>query len=327
MLQELGVLPVRQLDKEVALEALFSRCDPETARVLRRYCEQLAKTRYATRGRYGAVRMVFEFQLWLTKHELELGLFTVSEKNVLRYLHALNDRDRSGIRRQVLSRFYRWAQVEKLTLMNPVQGVPVPKMAKILEVCSDHQIRKIELYVKNPASDPEYALILALVLYWGITTLELALSSVDFRDSQIWIILYRRELSRGRKTHYRDQVLKLPLDPLWLASLQKRYTQLWRERLTQAKKNFPNQPLILRRSARDRSTRPLAVGRVIDLFCDATIAATGQRIPPNVVRRTSGHIHVDRGDASRLTKLGWSKTYSHAFSYRPRTYFTSSGRP
>lgn len=323
MLQELGVLSVRQTDSEIHLKTLYSKCAPETARVLRRYDQQLIKMRHSMSGRHGTIRFIFEFQHWVTINEPGLGLFTLHEETALRYLKARNDGDRSGIRRQVLSKFYRWAQLERLTLLNPFKGIPVPKPAKTLCVCSDQQIKLIERYVKNKKSDPEYALILALVLYWGVTSRELALSSIEIYDCQIWINLYRRELSRRRKSHNRDQILKLPLNPPWLASLQKRYISMWRERFENAKKTFSNQPLLLKRLSIDRSIRPLSMTTVIDIFCRASIAATGQRIPPNVVRRTSGHIHVDYGDASRLTKLGWSKTHSNEFSSRQRTYFSA----
>jgi site-specific recombinase XerD len=242
---------------------------------------------------------------------------------IIEYLRTRGDQDRSGIRRKALSRFYRWAKSEKLTLMNPVEKIPVPKLARSLLVCSDHQIRQIESFVKNPESDAEYALILTLVLYWGITTLELTLSTIDIRDGQnLWISVHRKHLGRWRKSHNRDQVLKLPMTPSWLAALQKRYIQLWRERFEQSKKSFPLQPLILSRSARCRTNRLLHNHSILDLFYEASLAATGQRIPPNVVRRTSGHIHTNHGDASRLTKLGWSKSTATDFSFLPRNYFS-----
>lgn len=324
MLQELGVLPIRQLDKEVTLETIFSKCPEETSRALRRYSQQLIKMKCAMGGVHTMIYTIAKFQYWLTKYEPALSLFTLSEKTALAYLQALRDRDRSGIQRKAFKRFYRWAMLERLTLMNPFGGIPVPKIARSHCVCGDQQIRKIELYVKNSASDPEYALMLTLVLYWGLTTVELAMSTIEIHDSQIWINLYRRQLRRGRKSRNREQVLKIPLEPSWLSSLQKKYIRLWRERYELTQRNFPNQPLMLRRSSVGRSTRPLTIDTVINYFYKATIAATGQRIPPNVVRRTSGHIHVDHGDASRLTKLGWSQSYCHGFSYLPRTYFTPS---
>ena len=324
MLEELGVLPIRQIDREIHLEKLYSRCDSDTAFALRRYSEQLLKMKCSRRGRYSTVRTVFEFYLWLGDHEPSHGLFTAPEEVVTKYLLSRSNKDHNGIRRHTLNRFYRWARFECLTLLNPAEKIPVPKPDRSLLVCSDHQIRKLECYIKSPESDPEYALILTLALYWGLTVLELALSTIEIRDNQeLWIYVYRKELSRGRQSHNREQVLKLPISSSWLASLQKRYILLWRERFEQARKDFPTQPLLLSRSRQGRTNRHLHNHGALDLFYEATVAATGTRIPPNVVRRTSGHIHTDYGDASRLNKLGWSKATCHDFSYKPRTYFSA----
>jgi hypothetical protein len=326
MLQELGVIAVRQMEKDHLLENLYSRWEAEGASILRRYSEHLLNMKYATGGRYGNVRTVFEFQLWLNQNEPGMGLFTASERVVISYLQGRNDRDRSGIRRKALRRFYRWAKRDRLTLLNPVEKIPIPKVQRNIFVCSESQIRQIEAFVKSPESHAEYAFLLALVLYWGVTSRELTMSTIEIHGAQIWINLYRQEVCRGRRGHNREQVLKLPPAPQWLASLQKRYIQLWSSRFETAKKVFPVQPLILGGRDNDRTNRFLSIGTVIDLFYKATIAATGERIPPSVVRRTSGHIHTHYGDASRLTKLGWSKSTSTDFSVLPRRYFSRSER-
>jgi hypothetical protein len=72
MLEQLGVLPIRQLDREVMLENIYQRCDSESSRLLRRYSDHLTRMNCATRGRYGQVRTVFELQLWLTQSKSAL---------------------------------------------------------------------------------------------------------------------------------------------------------------------------------------------------------------------------------------------------------------
>jgi hypothetical protein len=326
MLEDLGVLPHRLTDRESLLENLYARCPEEISRVLRRYHDHLKKKGCVVGGRYGTTRTVIGFQIWLSQFKPELSLFTVFEPTVLQYLQSTKDGDRSGIRRNAINRFYRWAVHERLVLTNPAQGIPVPKIIRSMSVLSDHQIRQIESFVKNPESDAEYAIILALVLYWGLTTVELALSTIDIRDSQIWINLHRRQLGPGRKSHNRNQVLKLPRTPQWLAKLQRKFLNEWNERFEGARKSFPNQPLLLRRSSVRRDNRHVGLNYVLDLFYQATRAATGVRIPPNVVRRTSGHIHTHHGDASRLTKLGWSLSTASDFSTLQRRYFSPAKR-
>lgn len=322
MLQELGVLPIRERDREIDVDRVLSRCEASVGEIFRRYSQHLINKKCAMGGVYTNIATLTSFHRWVAKNHAHLSLFTLSEKIALDYLDGLRDHDRSGIRRKALNRFYRWSKLERLTLINPFGKIPVPKPARSMCVCSDQQIAQIEKYVKSTDSDPEFALILTLVLYWGLSGVELSASTIDIHDEQIWINLYRRELRRGRSSYNRDQILKLPTQPRWLGLLQKRYIKLWQVRFDHAKKDFPNQTLLLRRHRKNRSTRPMTIDQIIDLFCEATIAATGVRIPPNVVRRTSGHIHVDHGDASRLAQLGWSKATCSSFSWLPRTYYS-----
>ena len=316
MLQELGVLPLREIDREVQTEKLIDAC-PENSRILRRYYEQLKTIKYRSRSRYGTIRMLVEVQYWLRDHHPEHNLATVSREILAQYIVSLGDQDRGGIRRYVLRRFYRWMCLEKLALVNPMEGEQLPRSIRKICVCTDQQIRKIEEFVKNPKSNSEQALLLTLSLYWGFNAKDLAFASMEIHDSQIWILAHRQPLTRGRHSHYRDQVLKLPVTPEWLGRLQKRYIQAWRGRFDKIQKNFPVQPLVLAK----RRNRHLSSISVMDLFYKATLAATGIKIPSSVVRRTSAHIHTHYGDATRLAKLGWAKTHCHDFSVYPRTYF------
>jgi site-specific recombinase XerC len=317
MLQELGVLPLREIDREIQAEKLIDAC-PEISRILGRYHEQLKKMDYRSRSRYGTIRMLLEVQYWLRKHHPEHTLVTAGRELLAQYIVSLGNQDRGGIRRYVLRRFYRWMRLEKLVLVNPMEGDRLPRSIRKLCVCTDQQIRKIESFVKNPDSDPEQALFLTLSLYWGFNAKDLAFASMEIHDSQIWILAHRQPLTRGRHSHYRDQVLKLPVTPEWLGRLQKRYIQAWRVRFDKVQKNFPVQPLVL---AKGRN-RHLSSISVMDLFYKATLAATGIKIPSSVVRRTSAHIHTHYGDATRLAKLGWAKRHCHDFSVYARTYFT-----
>jgi site-specific recombinase XerD len=322
MLEELGILPIRQTDRENLISRLIAGCPEAVAPVLRRYAEHLLKLRQRSRSRYSAIRSIFEVQCWLAKHRPGADLLTANRKDIEQYVSRLGNQDRSGIRRYVLRRFYRWARSEKLVLMNPLDGMVLPKSIRRICVCTDSQIRKIESFVKRQDSEPEHALILTLTLYWGLSVSDLARASLEIHGSQMSIVLHREALSPRRQTHYRDQILKLPLCPTWLAELQKRYLQLWRERFEQVPKDFPVQPLILRK----RSNRHLDFRTVMDFYYEAVIAATGNKLPPNVVRRTSAHIHTRYGDASLLAKLGWAQRHCHDFSIYPRTYFSPKPR-
>jgi hypothetical protein len=317
MLQELGVLPIREIDREHQIEKLMGTCPEEISLIFRRYYAQLRKMKYRSISQYGTIRTLVEVQYWLSQNRPEYSLLTVSAEILKQYVLSLGNQDRGGIRRYILRRFYRWLCLEKLALFNPMEGIAIPKSIRKLCICTDHQIRQIEKFVKNPKSDPEQALLLTLSLYWGFNAKDLAFASIEIHDSQIWILVHRQPLTRGRHSHYREQVLKLPLEPAWLGQLQKRYIRLWRERFEQIQKSFPVQPLVLG----SMSNRHLTSTVVMEFFYEATIAATGVRIPPSVVRRTSAHIHTRYGDASRLAKLGWAQRHCHDFAIYPRTYF------
>ena len=51
---------------------------------------------------------------------------------------------------------------------------------------------------------------------------------------------------------------------------------------------------------------------------EATVAATGDKILPSVLRKTAGYLHIIQDDASILATLGWSRPYAFKFSYLPK---------
>jgi site-specific recombinase XerD len=320
MLQELSILPIRETDQEIFLEYMLSKLPNDVELIFRRYIRTLKNNRRSTAGTFGITRIIYEFYSWLKNNEPEVGLFTASEITARKFISSLPDMDRHCVRRRSMDRFYRWCKREKLTLLNPFEKFPSHHISKSLCILSDHQIKKIAAFIKNPKSDPEYALMLALVLYWGLTVRELAMSTIDIRAKQIQINLHRNELSYKNKNYRRDQVLKLPLEPKWLAALQKKYISFWSQFFEKTKKDFPLQPLFLNKQG--RNNRPLRSLAIRKRFYRATLAATGIKIPPNVLRRTSGHIHLNHNDASMLMRFGWSQDYCHDFICKPRKFFT-----
>jgi hypothetical protein len=222
----------------------------------------------------------------------------------------------------VLSRFFRWTIREKLTFTNPFVGIKISKSVAPLQICDDEQIRQLESFLKHKDSDPELALILALVLYWGFTAKDIAWATLEILEfGQLKIILHRGELSYGNQQHRRKQILLLPAGSKCFFDLQKRYAELWHSRYEKGKKDFPLHPLILQK--RGRHNRPLHTVSILKRFVKATTLASGVPIPMNVVRRTCGHIYSIQGDAEIISKLGWSREYSSDFMWRPRRLFTS----
>lgn len=57
-------------------------------------------------------------------------------------------------------------------------------------------------------------------------------------------------------------------------------------------------------------------------FQNATFEATGIEIPPKVVKQTCGHLHSQSGDASALSRLGWSNQFAFHYTWLPREIWT-----
>ncbi len=319
VLQELGVLPIREEDHKIYVETSLLRADPDFAKLIREYLLDLKRQRRSWRSLHTTFRMVHDFYLWQVAKGFP-DIFTVTEKHAAEYILSRKTRDGCSVLRRVLDKFYRWSIHKRKTLLNPFAGIASIKMKSSLEICSNDVIRKLERFIKKSNSDPEGALILCLIFYFGFTATDLAMANLEV-DESFKITLHRRsELTYGRKMHYRDQELILPTEPAWLLSLQRRYLILWQERYSKIKRDFPLSPLLLRSDGRHpRHLRTLAVR---DRVNAAAMTAVGFEVPISVLRRTGAHVYTSQVDAAVLTQFGWSKDYSFDFVWRQRRLFT-----
>lgn len=321
VLQELGVLPIREEDHAVFVETALAKADPKFAQLMSEYLEILKRHRRSVRSLHGVFKMVHDFYLW-TKANGSPDLFTVSEELARKYILSLKNSDHTGVIRRVLDKFYRWAIDRKKTLFNPFSKIDSIYRQPALEICSNDAIKKLERFIKKSTSDPEEALTLCLIFYFGFTATDLAMANLDATTNEFRITLHRQsELTYGHKNHRRDKVFTLPTEPAWLLNLQKRYLLSWRERLAKIKRDFALTPLLLRSDF--RHARPLRSLAVRDRVKAATISAVGFEIPVSVIRRTGAHVYSNQVDAAILTQFGWSKDYSFEFVWRQRKLFTA----
>ena len=292
---------------------------PDFAKLIREYFYDLRRQKRSWRSLLVTFRMVHGFFLWQVERGVT-DIFTTSEQDALDYILSTKNNDKSGVLRRVLDKFYRWSVYKKKTLFNPFATIPSIKLKPSLEICSNDVIRKLEKFIKKSTSDPEGALILCLIFYFGFIATDLAMANLEVRED-FRITLHRQsELTYGHKMHARDQVLSLPTEPAWLLNLQRRYFSLWQVRYNKIKKDFPLSPLLLRSDSRhSRHLRSLAVR---DRVKTATVAAVGFEIPTSVIRRTGAHVYAAQVDAAILTQFGWSKDYSFDFVWRQRQLFT-----
>jgi site-specific recombinase XerC len=322
MLQELSVLSIREEDSEIYLLREINNWNIDDQALAKKYVESLRKNRRTTESARYTLNMIRSFIEWLKNECPESNLFTAQESMARNYCEVLSA-GTLDVQTRVLDKFYRWAIREKLTLINPFAGIKTSKKVAALQICDDKQIRHFEKFIKSKDSDPELALIMALVLYWGFTARNLAWATLEISElGQLKIILHRGDLSYRNKEHRREQILLLPIGSQWFFDLQKRYARSWQLKYETVRKDFPLCPLILHKQG--HHNRPLRTTAILKRFVEATKSASGTPVPMNIVRRTCGHIYSIQGDAAILTELGWSKDYSFDFMWRPRRLFRSA---
>jgi hypothetical protein len=326
MLQELGILPPASDEHGRELETILSQFDSDSHTLIRPFMSDLARTQRATSSILGQVHSLRNLLIWVRTQDSSLGLLQVNEhlmQEYLAHLHHLNSnpkflRDHFAY----THRFYRWCLQKRLILSNPCRGIEVNREQQKLPICSPEQVRKLYAFIKNPSSPPESALLISLVLFYGLTTGNLAFAQLGTSSRPpLQIVLRRKQRTHGRRYFNRPQVLKLSDKPNWFVSLQKKFLAQWQHQYAQVKKTYPYQPLTLCNSK--LSNRPLSPDSVLIRFKAATAAATGAPIPVRVIRQTCGHLQSSQSDASVLTHLGWSPQFAFHYTWLPRVYFGS----
>jgi integrase len=237
---------------------------------------------------------------------LSFDIHLISETQVQEFLNYLKDKKhpQSYIMSAFtsLSIFFKWSKFENIILVNPCENIKIKKPRGKLIVCDDDIIKRLMRFIKSPNSNPEQALILSLILIWGLRSEDLSHAKIEIQEKTFKIILRRKKLGT-RKYYNRSQILSLPNNPnSWFYKLQKRFYKNWLHEYEQRKKSFPCYNLLL---PRYRSIQPLTADTIKTRVYEATQAAVEMNIPPKILRKTCGHIHSISSDASILSTLGW----------------------
>lgn len=320
MMQELGVLPPRDEDYTAYYHNCISKLDPKFQETAQSYFDSLLKSRRTLRTCCSLCNLFLKLQRWSSSQDLSLNPLLLSRTEIIEFIEENNSVETISS----LNKFFRWAKERGHINTNPLADYKLPKLHKELLICSNEQINQLFKYIKSKKSDPERALILALILYWGISARELRFSTINIHDGLIHIQLFRGKLSYRNKEHRREEVLKLPRSPKWLKDLQGRFIDQWEQKYGLVKKSFPKQLLLFSNNL--KSNRPIGDEALRIRIYKATQEATGEYIPLSVLRRTSGHIHSMRGEASILTTLGWSRDYATDFIWRQRKLYSPQNK-
>lgn len=324
MLEELGVLPSRSEEQGRQRRTLLQAFTVPEKQWIEPFAKILEESRRADSTILDSLRELNHFNRWLKNLYPEANLLCVNQPMVQRYLSALceNQAPQKYLRDvfTVLNKFYRWARFEKLILKNPCELLKVSRETAHLRVCSQEQIKKLYGFIKNPEAPPEQALLLALILFYGLQIQDLRFAKIEISSSKpITLIFRQKTLSRGKRHYNRDPYLTLPTKPQWFDSLQKRFTQKWQRAYLDTIKTYPHTYLLIPENF--IFNRALSYDTVKKRIHRATLAATGTEIPSKVLRQTCGHIYSRHQDASVLTRLGWSPQFAFCYTWLPRQYF------
>lgn len=323
MLQELGVLPPRSEEFSHRIKRQLAAFDSESMKIIVPYIHMYKTSKRSDSTIMDHIYSLKNFISWCEDNNDRFVFLSVNENTIkahLIFLHS-NKHNLKYIRDALghIKCFYRYCKYKKLILVDPAKNIRLSREPGRLCVCSEDHIHRLFTYIKNPNSDPECAMLISLILIWGLINEDLVHAKLAVNSNTLSIILRQKRLTKGKRYYNREQVLTLPQKPTWFYDLQKRFYIHWLKKYEKTKKSFPNYSLLL--PYHKNYNRPLSKGTITKRVCRATFAATGLSIPPKILKQTCGFIHSRQGDASILSTLGWSQGFSFAYTCLPITYF------
>ena len=108
-----------------------------------------------------------------------------------------------------LSYFYRFAKLKNWIIVNPVGELSPSRPQAKLCVVVESDYKKLFTFIKATESDSESALILALILFFGLTNAELAHAQIHFGGS-LHITLRRPRRTREKNSTIVNKSLNYP---------------------------------------------------------------------------------------------------------------------
>ncbi len=318
MLEELGVLSPRE--EEVGRQirsalAVFSNLE-------RRWIDPLMDAlKYQADDTVCKLLINLKLFKRFCEKENQPDLLAVNQILIEKYVLSLHGKNPAYIRSSFssLNQTYRLLKFKKLIFSNPCSKINLSRVPLKLCVASEKQIHDLITFVRGASSEPEWALIIALILFYGLTPIQLTQAQCLYDDS-LKIILRRKPITKGRRYYNREQTLSLPQNPPWFLRLQKTFFEQWSTRYEKIKKTYPHRPLLL--PYHGHYNRPICTHQARKRIKSATLAATGHYIPARILRQTCGHLYSKNGDASILSRIGWSPQFAFTYTWAPRTYFS-----
>lgn len=132
-----------------------------------------------------------------------------------------------------LGRYFARLCYHKKISQNPASLIDATRFFAKVNIVSESDFTKLLNYIKDRSSPPEEALVLVLVLFFGLKTIDLTHATIEITSNdEFHLILPRTPRSYGRRHYHREQLLKLPNQPIWLCELKRRFLSFWKDTFT-----------------------------------------------------------------------------------------------
>ena len=197
MLEELGVLEHRELDLSYSINGAVKKLDPHIKPKVEQFIKCLRKSKMAEttiRSFLGSLDLLYS---WTLAKYGSSDVLDISRPLIEDFI--LNA-DPSTQQLQSLNRYFSWAVMNRFILQNPIYNFKPRKPSDHIKILPPEKIKKLIAYVKNPNSDPEFAFLLALAIFWGFTRGDFAFSTIDDTGETIVIHVYQPVQTAHRKT-------------------------------------------------------------------------------------------------------------------------------
>ena len=328
MLQALGVIGHSEEEgsNQKHLKNMISKVSSENLVWVNSFLAMLSLKKRSLRTKVVYAQQIRALQAWLEEHHRCSNLSLLTQSKSREYLQYLRNKNRSQNQLYCifknLSKFYRWGVQQKNIVANPFNNIIVGKPIPKTRHCSEEDIKKLFNFIRNKKSDPEAALIITLILFFGLTKEDLIHSCISIDPDGGFSILIRQKTRTYRqRNRNREKQLKLPKTPAWLLNLQTRYLETWQKQFSNLKQLYGKKPLLLSH-LNHWYTIPINSKIFDNRLKHATqLALDGRSVPFIILKNTCGVIYTIFNDASMLTRLGWSRNHAFVYVYRQREIY------
>lgn len=203
MLQELGVLAAKDDDLRYLIVQALAGFRTEIKDQVGAFVAWLENSGRTEATAVNNLQHLKHFDLWLRVAHPEVRWQGVSEDQVSEHLSGLvaqgyrPSRTRDAL--LTIRRFYLWLKLNRQVLHNPAEKISTSGLRlKRLVVLSPSERSELIRFVQAEGTDPEAAMLIALILFFALKTEDLMHATVDTTGGTMGVALRRRRRSVGK---------------------------------------------------------------------------------------------------------------------------------